>query len=165
MTYMQDFFSYFTPTGSITEGPTPKRRKTTGGVPPPLPAPTQTAAAWDVDAEPPEGPPESQTADLYRPSFAPLQQSLYANDCFNVDIEDPKYNTFTHVLQCPPGKRCYCGLAFNSQEVYLPVSLGKTTRPMAMIINVLCGCTCKKAPFKISFGVPQVPAAPHQKQA
>ena len=62
--YMQDFLSYFTPTGSITEGPTPKRRKPTGGVPPPPPAPTQSAAAQDVDAEPPEGPPESQTADL-----------------------------------------------------------------------------------------------------
>ena len=69
--YMQDFFSYFTPTGSITEGPTPKRRKTTGGVPPLPPAPTQSAAAQDVDAEPPEGPSESQTVDLCRPSFAP----------------------------------------------------------------------------------------------
>ena len=111
---MQDFFSYYSPTGSISQGLVPKRRKTKWGVP--TPTPTSTTAAEDVpEAQSAEGPPESQTADLYRPSHA-IQQSLYAYDCYNVNIQGPKYNTFTKVPQCPPDKGCYCGLTFNSQE-------------------------------------------------
>ena len=91
---MQDFFSYYTSTGSISQGPVPKRRKTSGGVP--TPTPTPTTAAEDVpEAQSAEGPPESQTADLYRPYHAPIQQSLYGYDGYNVNIQDPKYNTFT----------------------------------------------------------------------
>ena len=77
--YMQDFFSYYTPTGSIRQGPVPKRRKTSrGGTNSNSP---QTTAAEDVpEAQSAEGPPESQTTDLYRLSHAPIQQSLYAYD-------------------------------------------------------------------------------------
>ena len=112
---MNDFFSYFTPTGSVSEGPAPKRRKTTLGVPPAGPTPTP-AQDEPEQAEPPEGHPASATVALYRPSFAPLQQNMYAYDCYNVDIQDPKYNTFSHVPQCPPDKGCYCGLKFNTQD-------------------------------------------------
>ena len=98
--YMQDFFSYYTPTGSISQGPVPKRRKTSGEGVPTL-TPTPTTAAEDVpEAQPAVDPPESQTADLYRPSHGPIQQSLYAYDCYNVNIQDPKYNIFTKVPQC-----------------------------------------------------------------
>ena len=41
---------------------------------------------------------------------------LYAYDCYNVEITNPKYNTFTKVPQCPPDLTCYCGLAFNTNE-------------------------------------------------
>ena len=40
--------------------------------------------------------------------------------------------------------------------LYHPVSLGRTTKPMAIMINVLRGCTWKKTQFNISSGVPQM---------
>ena len=102
---MDKFFHYFTGTGTVTEGPKPKRRKTISGTP----APTQTSSEETEQTEPPQGAPACQSADLYRSSFTPIQQDLYAYDCYNVDITDPKYNTFSKVPQCPPDLTCYSG--------------------------------------------------------
>ena len=91
--YMHNFFEYFTSTGTVHQGPKPKRRKTTLGIPGPTQTPEETE-----ESQPPQGPPASQTAPLYFSSFAPIQQELYAYDCYNVEITNPKYYTFTKVL-------------------------------------------------------------------
>ena len=78
---MDKFFHYFTGTGTVPAEPKPKRRKTTSGTP----AHTQTPSEETEQTEPPQGPPASQPTDLYRPSFTPIQQDLYARDCYNVD--------------------------------------------------------------------------------
>ena len=109
---MDNFFQYFTSTGSVHQGPKAKRRETTSGIP----VPTQTPSEETEESQPPQGPPASQPAPLYIPSFAPIQQDLYAYDCYNVEITNPKYNTFTKVPQCPPDLTCYCGLSFNTKD-------------------------------------------------
>ena len=110
--YMDNFFQYFTLTGTVHQCPKAKRRKTTSGIP----APTQTPSEETEERQPPQGPPASQPAPLYISSFAPIQQDLYAYDCYNVEITNPKYNTFTKVPQCPPDLTCYCGLSFNTKD-------------------------------------------------
>ena len=110
--YMDNFFQYFTSTGTVHKGPKAKRRKTTSGIP----APTQTPSEESEESQPPQGPPASQPAPLYIPSVAPIQQDLYAYDCYYVEISNPKYNTFTKVPQCPPDLTCYCGLSFNTKD-------------------------------------------------
>ena len=52
----------------------------------------------------------------------------------------------------------------------LPVSLGRTTKPMARMINVLCGCIWKKHSLTFPLGCPNAqrllaPPGTHQKQA
>ena len=115
--YMDTFFNFHTQTGVITEGPRAKRRRTTSGAPSTqASAPSQEIEEQETQqTEPPQGPPSSQPSDLYRPSFVPIEQNLYSYDCYNVDIKNVKYNTFTKVLQCPPDLTCYCGMAFNDQ--------------------------------------------------
>ena len=134
---MDKFFHYFTGTGTVTEGPKSKRRKTTSGIP----APTQTPSEETEQTEHPQNPPASQPADLYRPSFAPIQQDLYAYDCYNVDITDPMYNTFSKVPQCPPDLICYCGLSFNTKD---ELSMHVTTVHKDKVYKCSsCGTQCK----------------------
>ena len=58
--YMDNFFEYFTSTGTVHQGPKPKRRKTTSSIP----GLTQTPGETE-ESQPPQGPPGSQTAPLY----------------------------------------------------------------------------------------------------
>ena len=184
---MQDFFSYFTPTGSITEGPTPPPKKKTYWWC------TQTAVTQDVEVEPPEGPPESQIADLYRPSFcscnnhymhvtvimwtlkipnttpspmfhsAPLKRGATVNlhstvkkSCLLMCLQFTKIKCINVLVVAHSAKTTGQPRSISGQNIctftliialLLPVSLGRTTRPMAMMTNVFCGCTCKKAQF------------------
>ena len=65
---MDNFFQYFTSTGTVHKGPKAKRRKTSG-----IPAPTQTPEEESQESQPPQGPSASQPASLYIPSVAPIQ--------------------------------------------------------------------------------------------
>ena len=47
---------------------------------------------------------------MFKATHLPIQQSKYNYDCYNVNIDLPVYNTFTHAAQAPPKGTCYCGL-------------------------------------------------------
>ena len=49
--------------------------------------------------------------------LSPIKQTLYPQyDVYNVDINNPLYDTKAHVAQCPPKNTCYCGRSCNSQK-------------------------------------------------
>ena len=50
---------------------------------------------------------------MFKATHPPIQQSMYSCDCYNVNIDLPVYNTFTHAAQAPPKDTCYCGLKFS----------------------------------------------------
>ena len=49
--------------------------------------------------------------------LSPIKQTLYPQyDVYNVDINNPLYDTKAHVAQYPPKNTCYCGRGCNSQK-------------------------------------------------
>ena len=97
---MSDFFNYDTPTGPVQHGPPTKRKKST-------PSSTQSVPPSEEQATPAEA-----TASVFKATHPPIQQSKYNYDCYNVNIDLPVYNTFTHAAQSPPKDTCYNGLKF-----------------------------------------------------
>ena len=98
--YMSDFFNYDTPTGPVQHEPLTQRKRST-------PSSTQSVPPSEEQATPAEA-----TANVFKATHPPIQQSEYNYDCYNVNIDRPVYNTFTHAAQAPPKDTCYCGLKF-----------------------------------------------------
>ena len=96
--YMNDFFSYDTPTGSVQHGP-------------PLKGKSQLSLQLSLFLH-------QKNRQLLKEQLlvcSKLHIHQFNNqctnyDCYNVNIDLPVYNTFAHAAQAPPKDTCYCGL-------------------------------------------------------
>ena len=73
--------------------------------------------------QPNENLPSTSRAKQFQPGsrvndpLTPIKQTLYPQyDVYNVDINNPLYDTKAYVAQCPPKNTCYCGRGCNSQK-------------------------------------------------
>ena len=77
------------------------------------------ASTSDPDYQPPEGDSDeelvSDTEDVINPL---IDQDIYIDDCYAVDITDARYNTKTGIETCPSKNQCYCGQEFGSPQEF-----------------------------------------------
>ena len=82
-----------------------------------------TFESLQAQPQPDENLPSTSRAQQFHPGsgindpLSTIKQTLYPQyDVYNVDINNPLYDTKAHVAQCPPKNMCYCGRGCNSQK-------------------------------------------------